>query len=128
MTKGRKILFVMLVMAILASPLFATATLETNGTKLDLSFVSKAVNLIVGIFAGGYVLIKAAMDIFGAVRHSSEDPNALKKAIGTLVLNVAILASFLFIVNYVFGSVTADDGTASKDFFTGLTGAIVAKL
>lgn len=128
---SKKFLFVLLVFAVIASPLFAATVSETAGTttyKLDLSFIKNAVNLIVGIFAGGFVLAKAAMDIFGAVRHSDQDPNALKKAIGSLLLNVAILASFLFIVNYVFNgmvSTGAESGSAS-DFFSGLTGAFVS--
>lgn len=132
---SKKFLFVLLILAVMASPLFASSvgTSDKNTTvttvgeakTLNLSFVNKAVNLIVGIFAGGYVLVKAAMDIFAAVRHSDQDPNALKKAIGSLILNVAILASFLFIVNYVFSSMAPANGDAAN-FFTGLTGAFVS--
>lgn len=136
---SKKFLFVLLILAVMASPLFAssvgtastskttvtTVTTVGEATTLNLTFVNKAVNLIVGIFAGGYVLVKAAMDIFAAVRHSDQDPNALKKAIGSLVLNIAILASFLFIVNYVFSSMAPATGDAAN-FFTGLTGAFVS--
>lgn len=133
---SKKFLFVLLILAVMASPLFAssvgtastpntTVTTVGEATTLNLTFVNKAVNLIVGIFAGGYVLVKAAMDIFAAVRHSDQDPNALKKAIGSLILNVAILASFLFIINYVFVSMAPTNGDAAN-FFTGLTGAFVS--
>lgn len=125
---SKKFLFVLLVFAVIASPLFASdvSDSQSGDYKLDLSFIKKAVNLIVGVFAGGFVLVKAAMDIFGAVRHSDQDPNALKKAIGSLLLNVAILASFLFIVNYVFSGMVQSGSSSADNFFTGLTGAFVS--
>ena len=105
-----------------------------------MSFVQNAVNLIVGIFAGGYCLLKAALDIFHAVRNSSEDQNGLKKAIGGFVLNAAILGGFMFVVNFVFGkmstaeggkiSISADEAgsksAASNAFFGTLSGALVS--
>ena len=91
-----------------------------------------AVNLIVGIFAGGYCLLKAALDIFHAVRNSSEDQNGLKRAIGNFVLNAAILGGFMFVINYVFAGMTSvKDGTDIKDltaqqvFFGALSGSLV---
>ena len=129
----KKIFTVVLVFLLIAGTLSAKEiTTGSNETTLNLSFVYKAVNLIVGVFAGGYVLVKAAVDIFHAVRNSSEDPNGLKKAIGGLVLNIAILSSFLFIVNYVFGSFAKDismaSATAQEAFFAALTGVEVSVL
>ena len=88
------------------SPAFATASVKvasgTSGTTIDLSFVKNAVNLIVGVFAGGFVL------------------------------NAAILGGFMFVINYVFGSMTGKDAGgagadgAAEDFFVALKGAIVS--
>ena len=109
----------------------AVAAGSTSTTySLNFDYIYKAVDLIVGIFAGGYVLVKAAVDIFHAVRNSSEDPNGLKKAIGGLVLNIAILSSFYFVLNYVFASLTQATVNLSSDsatdaFFGALTGALV---
>ena len=124
-----------LVFLAVGSPAFATASVKvasgTSGTTIDLSFVKKAVNLIVGVFAGGFCLLKAALDIFHAVRNSSEDPNGLKKAIGGFVLNAAILGGFMFVINYVFGKMAGKDAgstaatQASGDFFSALSGALV---
>ena len=128
-----------LVFLAVGSPAFATASVKvasgTGGTTIDLSFVKNAVNLIVGVFAGGYCLLKAALDIFHAVRNSSEDQNGLKKAIGNFVLNAAILGGFMFVINYVFGSMSdLKDGaditnmTAQQVFFGALSGALVPAL
>ena len=125
-----------LVFLAVGSPAFATTNVKvTNGTTIDLSFVKNAVNLIVGVFAGGYCLLKAALDIFHAVRNSSEDQNGLKKAIGNFVLNAAILGGFMFVINYVFGGMSevqngADitDMTAQQVFFGALSGALVPAL
>lgn len=124
---SKKFFIVLLALAVMSSPLFAqaVATTDTTSATLNLSFIKTAVNLVVGVFAGGYVLIKAAMDIFGAVRHSDQDPNALKKAIGSLVLHIAVLASFMFVINYVFSGMAPTSGSADN-FFTGLTGAFVS--
>jgi hypothetical protein len=127
----KKVFTVVLVFLLIAGTLSAKEiTTGSNEATLDLSFVYKAVNLIVGAFAGCYVLIKAAFDIFHAVRNSSEDPNGLKKAIGGLVLNIAILSSFMFIVNYVFGSfakdISMESATAQEAFFAALTGVEVS--
>lgn len=130
----KKLIAIGIVTLMVTAPMFATNLTETTATggdtKLNLSFVTQAVNLIVGIFAGGYVLLKAALDIFHAVRNSSEDQSALKKAIGSFVLNAAILGGFMFVINYVFGKV-ATGGTnvaegASGDFFKTLSGAIIS--
>ena len=128
----RKMLVFGAVLMDVGSPLFATATVKVDETTLDLSFVLNAVNLIVGIFAGGYCLLKAALDIFHAVRNSSEDQNGLKRAIGNFVLNAAILGGFMFVINYVFAGMTSvKDGTDIKDltaqqvFFGALSGALV---
>ena len=130
--KKKKIFTVLLFAAAAVTPMFAQS-IKNGSESLDLSFVSNAVNLIVGIFAGGYVLLKAAMDIFHAVRNSSEDPNGLKKAIGSLILNIAVLGGFLFVVNYVFGGMAtknldlASESTTAQDaFFSALTGALVS--
>ena len=125
-----------LVFLAVGSPVFATTNVKvTNGTTIDLSFVKNAVNLIVGVFAGGYCLLKAALDIFHAVRNSSEDQNGLKKAIGNFVLNAAILGGFMFVINYVFGGMSelkdgADitDLSAQQVFFGALSGALVPAL
>ena len=125
-----------LVFLAVGSPAFATTNVKvTNGTTIDLSFVKNAVNLIVGVFAGGYCLLKAALDIFHAVRNSSEDQNGLKKAIGNFVLNAAILGGFMFVINYVFGGMSelkdgADitDLSAQQVFFGALSGALVPAL
>ena len=136
----KKILVLAIVAVAIMAPAFAAGTIETGSEKLSLSFVQNAVNLIVGIFAGGYCLLKAALDIFHAVRNSSEDQNGLKKAIGGFVLNAAILGGFMFVVNFVFGkmstaeggkiSISADEAgsssAASNAFFGTLSGALVS--
>lgn len=132
MSNKRKQIFVLiLLIAVVMSPMFATTMSATSGDyTLNLSWVKNAVNLIVGVFAGGYVLLKAALDIFHAVRNSSEDPNGLKKAIGGLVLNIAILAGFFFVLNYVLDKAGAEtnvgkEGEAQTNFFNALSGSLV---
>ena len=127
----KKVLVLAIVAVAVMAPVFATTSVK-NGTAstLNLAFVKNAVNLIVGIFAGGFCLLKAALDIFHAVRNSSEDQNGLKKAIGGFVLNAAILGGFMFVINYVFGTMTGKDSAApatgaSEDFFIALKGALV---
>ena len=131
----KKLLVLAIVAVAIMAPAFAQATVTGSTYALDLSFVQNAVNLIVGIFAGGYCLLKASLDIFHAVRNSSEDQNGLKKAIGGFVLNAAILGGFMFVINYVFGKI-GENGSlgeqgegkatgASGDFFNALSGAIV---
>ena len=136
----KKILVLAIVAVAIMAPAFAAGTIETGSEKLSLSFVQNAVNLIVGIFAGGYCLLKAALDIFHAVRNSSEDQNGLKKAIGGFVLNAAILGGFMFVVNFVFGKMSTAEGgkisispdeagstsAASNAFFGTLSGALVS--
>ena len=128
----KKLLVLAIVAVAIMAPAFAQATVTGSTYALDLSFVQNAVNLIVGIFAGGYCLLKASLDIFHAVRNSSEDQNGLKKAIGGFVLNAAILGGFMFVINYVFAGMTSvKDGTDIKDltaqqgFFGALSGALV---
>ena len=129
----KKVLILAIVAVAVMAPVFATTSVK-NGTAatLNLAFVKNAVNLIVGIFAGGFCLLKAALDIFHAVRNSSEDQNGLKKAIGGFVLNAAILGGFMFVINYVFGTMggVAKDGDISKaeateGFYGALSGALV---
>ena len=129
----KKILILAIVAVAVMAPVFATESVK-NGTAstLNLAFVKNAVNLIVGIFAGGFCLLKAALDIFHAVRNSSEDQNGLKKAIGGFVLNAAILGGFMFVINYVFGAMggVAKDADISKasatdGFYGALSGALV---
>ena len=132
----KKLLVLAIVAVAIMAPAFAQATVTGSEYALDLSFVQNAVNLIVGIFAGGYCLLKASLDIFHAVRNSSEDQNGLKKAIGGFVLNAAILGGFMFVINYVFGKIgenasLGEQGEgkatgASGDFFNALSGAVVA--
>ena len=129
----KKLLILAIVAVAVIAPAFATTSLPaTGGTEsLNITFITNAVNLIVGVFAGGYCLLKAALDIFHAVRNSSEDPNGLKKAIGGFVLNAAILGGFMFVINYVFGKMAGKDAgstaatQASGDFFSALSGALV---
>ena len=132
----KKLLVLAIVAVAIMAPAFAQSTTTAGDYSLDLSFVQNAVNLIVGIFAGGYCLLKASLDIFHAVRNSSEDQNGLKKAIGGFVLNAAILGGFMFVINYVFSKLGEDgnaleevgDGTAksaSGNFFNALSGAVV---
>ena len=130
----KKILILAIVAVAVMAPVFATESVK-NGTAstLNLAFVKNAVNLIVGIFAGGFCLLKAALDIFHAVRNSSEDQNGLKKAIGGFVLNAAILGGFMFVINYVFGAMggVAKDADISKasatdGFYGALSGALVS--
>ena len=128
----KKVLVLAIVAVAVMAPVFATTSVK-NGTAstLNLAFVKNAVNLIVGVFAGGFCLLKAALDIFHAVRNSSEDQNGLKKAIGGFVLNAAILGGFMFVMNYVFGAITGKDSAApatgaSEDFFIALKGALVS--
>ena len=132
----KKLLVLAIVAVAIMAPAFAQATVTGSEYSLDLSFVQNAVNLIVGIFAGGYCLLKASLDIFHAVRNSSEDQNGLKKAIGGFVLNAAILGGFMFVINYVFGKIGENASLeeqgegkatgASGDFFNALSGAVVA--
>ena len=136
----KKLLILAIVAVAVMAPAFATTSISaTGGTEsLNISFVKNAVNLIVGIFAGGFCLLKASLDIFHAVRNSSEDQNGLKKAIGGFVLNAAILGGFMFVINYVFGkmagtttaggssgSTPAGATGASGDFYKALSGALV---
>ena len=129
----KKILILAIVAVAVMAPVFATESVK-NGTAstLNLAFVKNAVNLIVGVFAGGFCLLKASLDIFHAVRNSSEDQNGLKKAIGGFVLNAAILGGFMFVINYVFGAMggVAKDADISKasatdGFYGALSGALV---
>ena len=128
----KKLLILAIVALAVMAPAFSASTVKAGTNTLNLGFVKNAVNLIVGIFAGGFCLLKAALDIFHAVRNSSEDPNGLKKAIGGFVLNVAILGGFMFVINYVFGAMTGKDAGgagaagAAEDFFVALKGAIVS--
>ena len=132
----KKLLVLAIVAVAIMAPAFAQSTVTGSTYALDLSFVQNAVNLIVGIFAGGYCLLKASLDIFHAVRNSSEDQNGLKKAIGGFVLNSAILGGFMFVINYVFGKIGENSSLgeqgegkatgASGDFFNALSGAVVA--
>ena len=130
----KKVLILAIVAVAVMAPVFATESVK-NGTAstLNLAFVKNAVNLIVGVFAGGFCLLKAALDIFHAVRNSSEDQNGLKKAIGGFVLNAAILGGFMFVINYVFGAMggVAKDADISKasatdGFYGALSGALVS--
>ena len=130
----KKVLVLAIVAVAVMAPVFATTSVKNGSTStLNLAFVKNAVNLIVGIFAGGYCLLKAALDIFHAVRNSSEDQNGLKKAIGGFVLNAAILGGFMFVINYVFGTMggVAKDGDISKaeateGFYGALSGTLVS--
>ena len=133
----KKLLVLAIVAVAIMAPVFASTTVKAGNEELDLSFVQNAVNLIVGIFAGGYCLLKASLDIFHAVRNSSEDQNGLKKAIGGFVLNAAILGGFMFVINYVCAKVAGNAGgdevsigddksNASTAFFGTLSGAVVA--
>ena len=129
----KKVLVLAIVAVAVMAPVFATTSVKNGTTStLNLAFVKNAVNLIVGVFAGGFCLLKAALDIFHAVRNSSEDQNGLKKAIGGFVLNAAILGGFMFVINYVFGAMggVAKDGDISKaeateGFYGALSGALV---
>ena len=130
---SKKLLIFAIVALAVMAPAFAGVTQTPTGASaaLNLGFIKNAVNLIVGVFAGGFCLLKAALDIFHAVRNSSEDQNGLKKAIGGFVLNAAILGGFMFVMNYVFGAITGKDSTApatgaSEDFFIALKGALVS--
>lgn len=132
--RSKKILLIGCVSLVMASQIFATTNVKMgNESTIDLGFVKQAVNLIVGIFAGGYTLLKAALDIFHAVRNSSEDSNALKKAIGNFVLNAAILGGFMFVINYVFGGMSdVENGaditnfSAQQVFFGALSGSLIS--
>ena len=130
---SKKLLIFAIVAVAVMAPAFAGVTQTPTGASaaLNLGFIKNAVNLIVGVFAGGFCLLKAALDIFHAVRNSSEDQNGLKKAIGGFVLNAAILGGFMFVMNYVFGAITGKDSAApatgaSEDFFIALKGALVS--
>ena len=129
---SKKLLTLAIVAVVVMAPAFAGVSQTPTGASasLSLAFIKNAVNLIVGVFAGGFCLLKAALDIFHAVRNSSEDQNGLKKAIGGFVLNAAILGGFMFVMNYVFDSMTGKDSGApatgaSEDFFIALKGALV---
>ena len=131
--KKRLLILAIIAVAVMA-PAFAVSSVKSGTSEtLNLTFVKNAVNLIVGIFAGGFCLLKAALDIFHAVRNSSEDQNGLKKAIGGFVLNAAILGGFMFVINYVFGAMggIANDAdintaTATEGFYGALSGALVS--
>ena len=137
----KKILTLAIVALAVMAPAFAGVTQTPTGASaaLNLGFIKNAVNLIVGVFAGGFCLLKAALDIFHAVRNSSEDQNGLKKAIGGFVLNAAILGGFMFVINYVFGTMgtklgtdgsmelkTGADASAADSFYGALSGALVS--
>ena len=132
---SKKLLTLAIVAVVVMAPAFAGVSQTPTGASasLSLAFIKNAVNLIVGVFAGGYCLLKAALDIFHAVRNSSEDQNGLKKAIGGFVLNAAILGGFMFVINYVFGAMggVAKDADISKasatdGFYGALSGALVS--
>ena len=124
---SKKFFIILLVLVAVASPIFAAETeIKQGSLKLDLSFVKRAVTVAVGFVGGAYVLWKLASGVLGAIKDQDHDQGALKRVIGTAILNIIILSSFLFLVNYVF---TSGDGsnTASVDnFFSGLTGAFVS--
>ena len=130
----KKLLILAIVAVAVMAPAFAVSSVKSGTSEtLNLTFVKNAVNLIVGIFAGGFCLLKASLDIFHAVRNSSEDQNGLKKAIGGFVLNAAILGGFMFVINYVFGAMggIANDAdintaTATEGFYGALSGALVS--
>ena len=130
----KKLLILAIVALAVMAPAFAVSSVKSGSSEtLNLSFVKNAVNLIVGIFAGGFCLLKAALDIFHAVRNSSEDQNGLKKAIGGFVLNAAILGGFMFVINYVFGAMGGiakdadiNTATATEGFYGALSGALVS--
>ena len=93
------------------------------------SVSAKTISTTEGAVSAGSTSTTCSLN-FHAVRNSSEDPNGLKKAIGGLVLNIAILSSFYFILNYVFASLTQATVNLSSDsatdaFFGALTGALV---
>ena len=130
----KKLLILAIVALAVMALAFAVSSVKSGSSEtLNLSFVKNAVNLIVGIFAGGFCLLKAALDIFHAVRNSSEDQNGLKKAIGGFVLNAAILGGFMFVINYVFSSMSGlkadtdiNSTTATEGFYGALSGALVS--
>ena len=130
----KKLLILAIIAVAVMAPAFAVSSVKSGTSEtLNLTFVKNAVNLIVGIFAGGFCLLKASLDIFHAVRNSSEDQNGLKKAIGGFVLNAAILGGFMFVINYVFGAMggIANDAdintaTATEGFYGALSGALVS--
>ena len=129
----KKLLILAIVALAVMAPAFSASTVKAGTNTLNLGFVKNAVNLIVGIFAGGFCLLKAALDIFHAVRNSSEDQNGLKKAIGGFVLNAAILGGFMFVINYVFSSMSGlkadtdiNSTTATEGFYGALSGALVS--
>ena len=130
----KKLLILAIIAVAVMAPAFAVSSVKSGTSEtLNLTFVKNAVNLIVGIFAGGFCLLKASLDIFHAVRNSSEDQNGLKKAIGGFVLNAAILGGFMFVINYVFGAMggianNADinTATATEGFYGALSGALVS--
>ena len=130
----KKLLILAIVALAVMAPAFAVTSVKSGANEtLNLTFVKNAVNLIVGIFAGGFCLLKAALDIFHAVRNSSEDQNGLKKAIGGFVLNAAILGGFMFVINYVFSSMSGlkadtdiNSTTATEGFYGALSGALVS--
>ena len=129
----KKLLILAIVALAVMAPAFSASTIKAGTSTLNLGFVKNAVNLIVGIFAGGFCLLKAALDIFHAVRNSSEDQNGLKKAIGGFVLNAAILGGFMFVINYVFSSMSGlkadtdiNSTTATEGFYGALSGALVS--
>ena len=135
MRKFKNIIMVTLLL-FMTFPVFAITTLSSGegnlGTILDLGYIQKMVNLIIGIFAGGFLLIKLALDIFHAVRNSSEDPSAIQRAIGNFAVNVVMIGSFVFVINYVLAGMSsveegADMGEleAKELFFAVLSGALV---
>ena len=128
----KRLLILAIVAVAVTAPVFALTTVTPEGASsgMNIEFIQKAVNLVVGIFAGGFCLLKAALDIFHAVRNSSEDQNGLKKAIGGFVLNVAILGGFMFVINYIFASMIPQTatGAASENFVGVLTGTLVPAL
>lgn len=131
----KKIFVFVLMIALCAAPMFAGTTTAVKGVggaeaKLDLTFIVNAVNLLVGVVAGGYVLLKAALDMFHAVRNADQDPNGIKKVIASLALNVIFLGGFIFLVNTIFkgymgDSATNATNTGNASFFSGLAGALV---
>lgn len=120
--KKRFLLVSFLVLAAMV-PVFAAEAgwedLQLSGT-LDLSFIAAAIKLIVGVFGGGFCLIKFALDLFEAIKDAGQNSQGIKRAIVQLLVHAAILITFFFIIGFVFNRM-GDTPADKNGFFAGIT-------
>lgn len=123
----KKLFFVLLVVLVAASPIFASDTdTMTIGTSVNITSIPKIIAIVTGVVPGGFIAIKFIIDILTAYAHREQDPTKIQKAIVGLVIVVLILLGYSLVINYVFSEDATED--SQKSFLSGLTGAEAAEL